>query len=83
MLRNTCAVWPAMSSLTSWPVLGSNPPWPERKIQSPTISPGEYGPAGAPALMTCFMGVRSLRGGVGLPAQRDINIAKFLCLWTA
>ncbi len=66
MLRNTCAVWPAMSSLTNWPVAGSNPPWPDRKIQSPTISPGEYGPAGAgvpAALMTSFMGVRSLRCG--------------------
>ena len=75
MLRNTCAVWPAMSSLTSWPVPGSNPPWPDRKIQSPTISPGEYGPAGAgapAALMTSFMGCAPSGAARGGPPREII-----------
>src|SRR6476646_1090366 len=47
MLLNVCSVCSARSSLTSLPVFGSKPPWPDRKIHSPTVSPGEYGPPGA------------------------------------
>jgi len=35
---------------TTLPVFGSKPPWPDRKIHSPTVTPGEYGPAGAGSL---------------------------------
>src|SRR5438477_1752601 len=50
MLSKVCSVCSARSSLTTLPVLGSKPPWPDRKIHSPTVSPGEYGPGGAGTL---------------------------------
>src|SRR6478672_6008757 len=50
MLLKVCSVCSARSSLTTMPVFGSKPPWPDRKIHSPTRSPGEYGPAGAGTL---------------------------------
>ena len=59
LLRNVCAVCSAMSSLIILPVVGSKPPWPERKIHSPTESPGEYGPTVVGAyseLIKVFMG---------------------------
>src|SRR5207237_3808660 len=59
MLVKVCSVCSARSSLTTLPVFGSNPPWPDRKIQSSTVSPGEYGPAGTGTLselMTTFIG---------------------------
>src|SRR5581483_5006073 len=46
MLAKVCSVCSTRSSLTTLPVSGSKPPWPDRKIHSPTVSPGEYGPAG-------------------------------------
>src|ERR1700736_6160020 len=58
MLLKVCSVCSARSSLTSLPVFGSKPPWPDRKIHSPTVSPGEYGPGGAGTLselMRAFM----------------------------
>src|SRR5438477_11004183 len=58
MLLKVCSVCSARSSLTTLPVFGSKPPWPDRKIHSPTVSPGEYGPAGAGTLsevMRAFM----------------------------
>src|SRR5438034_5333617 len=63
MLVKVCSVCSARSSLTTLPVFGSNPPWPDRKIQSPTVSPGEYGPAGGGTLselMRAFMKGRLL-----------------------
>src|SRR6476469_4619046 len=50
MLLKVCSVCSARSSLTTLPVCGSKPPWPDRKIHSPTVSPGEYGPGGAGTL---------------------------------
>src|SRR6478672_3452002 len=50
MLLKVCSVCSARSSLTTLPVFGSKPPWPDRKIHSPTVSPGEYGPGGAGTL---------------------------------
>src|SRR5512143_313119 len=50
MFLKVCSVCSARSSLTTLPVFGSKPPWPDRKIHSPTVSPGEYGPAGAGTL---------------------------------
>src|SRR5207237_9653772 len=50
MLLKVCAVGSTRSSLTTLPVFGSKPPWPDRKIHSPTVTPGEYGPAGAGSL---------------------------------
>src|SRR5262249_37010395 len=50
MLVKVCPVCSARSSLTTLPVFGSKPPWPDRKIHSPTVSPGEYGPEGAGTL---------------------------------
>src|SRR5213592_1106912 len=50
MLLKVCAVCSTRSSLTTLPVFGSKPPWPDRKIHSPTVTPGEYGPAGAGSL---------------------------------
>src|SRR5207253_7507232 len=47
MLLKVCSVCSTRSSLTTLPVFGSKPPWPDRKIHSPTVTPGEYGPAGA------------------------------------
>src|SRR5579859_1398576 len=58
MLLKVCSVCSARSWLTTLPVFGSKPPWPDRKIQSPTVSPGEYGPGGAGSLserITAFM----------------------------
>src|ERR671927_248794 len=57
MLLKVCSVCSARSSLTTLPVFGSKPPWPDRKIHSPTVSPGEYGPGGGgtSALMRVFM----------------------------
>src|SRR5262245_42371669 len=66
MLLKVCSVCSARSSLTTLPVSGSNPPWPDRKIHSSTVSPGEYGPAGAGTLselIGAFM-ARVLLGGV-------------------
>src|SRR4051812_41467859 len=68
MLVKVCSVCSARSSLTTLPVLGSKPPWPDRKIHSPTVSPGEYGAVGVgilSELMRAFMsgpprGVESL-----------------------
>src|SRR3954447_16747416 len=50
MLLKVCSVCSTRSSLTTLPVFGSKPPWPDRKIHSPTVTPGEYGPAGAGGL---------------------------------
>src|SRR4029077_18841059 len=50
MLLKVCSVCSARSLLTTLPVFGSKPPWPDRKIHSPTVSPGEYGPGGAGTL---------------------------------
>src|ERR1043166_4203193 len=50
MLLKVCSVCSTRSSLTTLPVFGSKPPWPDRKIHSPTVRPGEYGPAGAGTL---------------------------------
>src|SRR6059058_5105601 len=50
MLLKVCSVCSTRSSLTTLPVFGSKPPWPDRKIHSPTVSPGEYGPGGAGTL---------------------------------
>src|SRR5438067_877345 len=50
MFLKVCSVCSARSSLTTLPVFGSKPPWPDRKIHSPTVSPGEYGPGGAGSL---------------------------------
>src|SRR4051794_11735812 len=50
MLLKVCSVCSTRSSLTTLPVFGSKPPWPDRKIHSPTVTPGEYGPAGAGSL---------------------------------
>src|SRR2546423_4902767 len=58
MLLKVCSVCSTRSSLTTLPVFGSKPPWPDRKIHSPTVTPGEYGPAGAGSLSeltTAFM----------------------------
>src|SRR5690348_9126118 len=58
MLLKVCSVCSTTSSLTTLPVSGSKPPWPDRKIHSPTVTPGEYGPAGAGTLselMRAFM----------------------------
>src|SRR6478735_12009391 len=58
MLLKVCPVCSARSSLTTLPVFGSKPPWPDRKIHSPTVSPGEYGPGAAGTLaelMRAFM----------------------------
>src|SRR5512142_1158451 len=58
MLLKVCSVCSARSSLTTLPVFGSKPPWPDRKIHSPTRSPGEYCPGGAGTLselMRTFM----------------------------
>src|ERR671939_487908 len=58
MLLKVCSVCSTRSSLTTLPVFGSKPPWPDRKIHSPTVSPGEYGPGGAGTLselMSVFM----------------------------
>src|SRR6476469_1400210 len=60
MLLKVCSVCSARSSLTTLPVFGSKPPWPDRKIHSPTVSPGEYGPGAAGTLselMRAFMDV--------------------------
>src|SRR5690242_12941176 len=50
MLLKVCSVCSARSSLTTLPVVGSKPPCPDRKIHTPTVSPGEYGPAGTGTL---------------------------------
>src|SRR5579859_3112064 len=50
MLLKVCSVCSARLWLTTLPVFGSKPPWPDRKIHSPTVSPGEYGPGGAGTL---------------------------------
>ena len=82
MLRMACEVWSAMSSLTSRPVFGSNPPWPDRKIQSPTASPGEYGPAdaGAAAESTSSFIREGSSRAIRATDQVHNNIAKFLCI---
>src|SRR6185312_12589959 len=66
MLLKVCSVCSARSSLTTLPVFGSKPPWPDRKIHSPTVSPGEYGPGGVGTLselMTAFIEGASSRCG--------------------
>src|SRR5438067_13038535 len=60
MLLKVCSVCSARSSLTTLPVFGSKPPWPDRKIHSPTVSPGEYGPGGAGTLSEL---IRAFIGG--------------------
>src|SRR5438067_13598569 len=65
MFLKVCSVCSARSSLTTLPVFGSKPPWPDRKIHSPTVSPGEYGPGGAGTLselMRAFMAGGLLEG---------------------
>src|SRR4029077_4562902 len=50
MLLKVCSVCSARLPLITLPVFGSKPPWPDRKIHSPTVSPGEYGPEGTGTL---------------------------------
>src|SRR5437868_4185485 len=85
MLLKVCSVCSARSSLTTLPVFGSKPPWPDRKIHSPTVSPGEYGPGGAGTLselMRAFIDGSLLRlmgcdewRALSLVPSRDPSIA--------
>src|SRR5262249_38416029 len=89
MLLKVCSVCSTRSSLTTLPVFGSKPPWPDRKIHSPTVSPGEYGPAGTETLselMGTFMSQGLLEVVVRRPrtpgegawrARRPLNVAPF------
>src|ERR671930_1445722 len=73
MLLKVCSVCSTRSSLTTVPVFGSKPPWPDRKIQSPTVSPGEYGPGGAGTLselMSVFIVGPSLEWGGPSPSEQ-------------
>src|ERR1700694_4654636 len=78
MLLKVCSVCSARSSLTTLPVFGSKPPWPDRKIHSPTVSPGEYGPGGAGTLselMRAFMdgGLLRLKGCDPVICESDVG----------
>src|SRR5690348_4294757 len=74
MLLKVCSVCSTRSSPTTLPVFGSKPPWPDRKIHSPTVSPGEYGPGGAGTLselMRAFMARGLLEGVVAGSIHTD------------
>src|SRR3954471_21130850 len=80
MLLKVCSVCSTRSSLTTLPVLGSKPPWPDRKIHSPPVSPGEYGPGGAGTLselIRAFMDAGLLEVGYSLLAPGSIHADRY------